>query len=89
MHCFEKLYESLYSNKLCFDFMLYSIGGSGQTCCYDDYKELLQTADTMYGGRPSRAFVYGKHPFNMGMMVIINTDTAITANHEVMPSTTF
>lgn len=46
-----------------------SIGGSGQTCCYDDYGELLQTADTMYGGRPSRAFVYGKHPFKMQMMV--------------------
>ncbi len=53
--------------------MLNSIGGSGQTCCYDDYNELLQTADTMYGGRPSRAFVYGKHPFKMRMMVIINT----------------
>lgn len=31
--------------------------------------ELLQTADTMYGARPSRAFVYGKHPFKMRMMV--------------------
>ncbi|CAG2178312.1 unnamed protein product, partial [Oppiella nova] len=46
-----------------------SIGGSGQTCCYDDYGELLQTADTMYGGRPSRAFVYGKHPFKQRVMV--------------------
>jgi hypothetical protein len=46
-----------------------SIGGSGQTCCYDDYNELLQTADTMYGGRPSRAFVYGKQPFKMRMMI--------------------
>lgn len=46
-----------------------SIGGSGQTCCYDDYGELVQSADTMYGGRPSRAFVYGKHPFKMQTMV--------------------
>lgn len=46
-----------------------SIGGSGQTCCYDDYGELIQTADTMYGGRPSRAFALGKHPFKMRMMV--------------------
>lgn len=46
-----------------------SVGGSGQTCCYDDQIELLQTADTMYGGRPSRAFIYGKHPFKMRMMV--------------------
>ncbi|XP_054161232.1 protein mesh-like [Oppia nitens] len=46
-----------------------SVGGSGQTCCYDDYGELVQTADTMFGGRPSRAFVYGKHPFKMAVMV--------------------
>ena len=46
----------------------FRIGGSGQTCCYDDYNELLQTADTMYGGRPSRAYIYGKHPFKMRMM---------------------
>lgn len=46
-----------------------SVGGSGQTCCYDDYNELLQTADTMYGGRPSRAYIYGKHPFKMRTMV--------------------
>ena len=46
-----------------------SIGGSGQTCCYDDYGELVQSADTMYGGRPSRAFIYGKHPFKMQTMV--------------------
>lgn len=48
-----------------------SIGGSGQTCCYDDTGELLQTADTMYGGRPSRAFAYGKHPFKSQMMIPI------------------
>ena len=54
------------------------IGGSGQTCCYDDNKELIQTADTMYGGRPSRSFIYGKHPFKMRMMVrIINLDKKI------------
>ncbi|KAI1296786.1 Protein mesh [Halotydeus destructor] len=46
-----------------------SVGGSGQKCCYDDWHELIQTADTMYGGRPSRAFVYGKHPFKMRMMI--------------------
>ncbi|RWS17902.1 mesh-like CUB and sushi domain-containing protein, partial [Dinothrombium tinctorium] len=46
-----------------------STGGSGQTCCYDENRELIQTADTMYGGRPSRAFIYGKHPFKMRMMV--------------------
>ncbi|CAG2178697.1 unnamed protein product, partial [Oppiella nova] len=46
-----------------------SISGSGQTCCYDDYGELLQTADTMYGGRPSRAYIYGKHPFTLPMMI--------------------
>ena len=47
----------------------FRIGGSGQTCCYDDYNELLQTADTMYGGRPSRAHIYGKHPFKTRMTV--------------------
>lgn len=46
-----------------------SIGGSGQKCCYDDWEELIQTADTMYGGRPSRAFIYGKHPYKMRMMI--------------------
>lgn len=46
-----------------------SVGGSGQTCCYDDWHELIQTADTMYGGRPSRAFIYGKHPYKMRMMI--------------------
>jgi hypothetical protein len=46
-----------------------SIGGSGQKCCYDDWDELIQTADTMYGGRPSRAFIYGKHPYKMRMMI--------------------
>lgn len=46
-----------------------SIGGSGQTCCYDDQGELIQTADTIYGGRPSRAFIYGKHPFKIRMMI--------------------
>lgn len=46
-----------------------SIGGSGQTCCYDDQGELIQTADTIFGGRPSRAFVYGKHPFKIRMMI--------------------
>lgn len=58
-----------------------SIGGSGQVCCYDDYGELLQTADTMYGGRPSRAFVYGKHPFKMRMMV----PTFSYWLHDIMP----
>ncbi|XP_074605108.1 sushi domain containing 2 mesh isoform X2 [Brevipalpus obovatus] len=58
-----------------------SVGGSGQTCCYDDYMELLQTADTMYGGRPSRAFGYGKHPFKMRMMIPVLS----TYLHDVMP----
>ncbi|RWS30329.1 mesh-like CUB and sushi domain-containing protein [Leptotrombidium deliense] len=46
-----------------------STGGSGQTCCYDEHGELIQTADTMYGGRPSRSFEYGKHPYKMRMMI--------------------
>lgn len=46
-----------------------SVGGSGQKCCYDDYDELIQTSDTMYGGRPARAFIYGKHPYKMRMMI--------------------
>ncbi|KAK4336770.1 hypothetical protein RND71_043857 [Anisodus tanguticus] len=58
-----------------------SIGGSGQTCCYDDQIELLQTADTMYGGRPSRAFIYGKHPFKMRMMIPSLSHWV----HDVMP----
>lgn len=58
-----------------------SIGGSGQTCCYDDYGELLQTADTMYGGRPSRSFVYGKHPFKMQMMIPLLSEYL----HDVVP----
>lgn len=45
------------------------IGGSGQQCCYDDYGELIRSADTMYSGRPSRTFIYGKHPFKMQMQV--------------------
>ncbi|CAG2176495.1 unnamed protein product [Oppiella nova] len=58
-----------------------SIGGSGQQCCYDDYGELIQSADTMYGGRPSRAFVYGKHPFKMRMM----TPTLSFWQFDIMP----
>ncbi|XP_053209715.1 protein mesh-like [Panonychus citri] len=58
-----------------------SIGGSGQSCCYDDYMELLQTADTMYGGRPSKAFMYGKHPFKMRMMIPVLSSYL----HDVMP----
>lgn len=58
-----------------------SIGGSGQTCCYDDQEELIQTADTMFGGRPSRAFRYGKHPFKTRMM----TPTLSTWVHDVVP----
>ncbi|RWS03900.1 AMOP: sushi: nidogen and VWD domain-containing protein-like protein, partial [Dinothrombium tinctorium] len=46
-----------------------SVGGSGQTCCYDDQLELMQTADTMFGGRPSRSFIHGKHPYKMKHMV--------------------
>lgn len=58
-----------------------SIGGSGQTCCYDDQGELIQTADTIYGGRPSRAFVYGKHPFKIRMMI----PSLSTWVHDVSP----
>lgn len=58
-----------------------SIGGSGQTCCYDDQGELVQTADTIYGGRPSRAFVYGKHPFKIRMMI----PSLSTWVHDVSP----
>lgn len=58
-----------------------SIGGSGQTCCYDDQGELIQTADTIYGGRPSRAFVYGKHPFKIRMMI----PSLSTWVHDVAP----
>ncbi|KAL3209669.1 hypothetical protein MRX96_038092 [Rhipicephalus microplus] len=46
-----------------------SVGGSGQTCCYDMEGELMLTADTMYGGRPSRIFSYGILPFNSRMKV--------------------
>lgn len=58
-----------------------SIGGSGQQCCYDDYGELLRTADTMYGGRPSRAFIYGKPPFKMIQM----TPTFSYWQNDIMP----
>lgn len=58
-----------------------SVGGSGQTCCYDDQGELIQTADTIYGGRPSRAFPYGKHPFKIRMMI----PTLSTWVHDVAP----
>jgi hypothetical protein len=58
-----------------------SIGGSGQTCCYDDQGELIQTADTIYGGRPARAFPYGKHPFKIRMMI----PTLSTWVHDVAP----
>lgn len=58
-----------------------SIGGSGQTCCYDDQGELIQTADTIYGGRPSRAFIYGKHPFKIRMMI----PSMSTWVHDVSP----
>uniref|UniRef100_A0A6G1S5F6 Extracellular domains-containing protein CG31004 n=1 Tax=Aceria tosichella TaxID=561515 RepID=A0A6G1S5F6_9ACAR len=58
-----------------------SIGGSGQTCCYDDQGELIQTADTIFGGRPSRAFPYGKHPFKIRMMI----PTLSTWVHDVAP----
>ncbi|KAH7644783.1 protein mesh [Dermatophagoides farinae] len=58
-----------------------SIGGSGQTCCYDETGELLQTADTMYGGRPSRAYVYGKHPFKSQMMIPVLSEYF----HDVVP----
>lgn len=58
-----------------------SIGGSGQTCCYDDQGELIQTADTIYGGRPSRAFIYGKHPFKIRMMI----PSLSTWVHDVSP----
>ena len=37
-----------------------SVGGSGQTCCYDMDGELILTADTMYGGKPHRYFSYGE-----------------------------
>ncbi|XP_029826722.2 protein mesh isoform X1 [Ixodes scapularis] len=46
-----------------------SVGGSGQTCCYDMEGELMLTADTMYGGRPSRIFSYGILPFNSRVKV--------------------
>ena len=58
-----------------------SVGGSGQTCCYDDQGELIQTADTIYGGRPSRAFPYGKHPYKIRMMI----PTLSTWAHDVAP----
>nr|XP_046915265.1 protein mesh-like isoform X1 [Dermatophagoides farinae] len=58
-----------------------SIGGSGQQCCYDDYGELIRSADTMYSGRPSRTFIYGKHPFKMQMQ----TPTLSYWQHDVMP----
>ncbi|KAF7495260.1 Protein mesh [Sarcoptes scabiei] len=58
-----------------------SVGGSGQTCCYDDREDLLQTADTMYGGRPSRAFVYGKHPYKSQMMIPVLSEYL----HDVVP----
>lgn len=58
-----------------------SIGGSGQTCCYDDQGELIQTADTIFGGRPSRAFLYGKHPFKIRMMI----PSLSTWVHDVSP----
>lgn len=58
-----------------------SVGGSGQTCCYDDQGELIQTADTIYGGRPARAFPYGKHPFKIRMMI----PTLSTWVHDVAP----
>lgn len=37
-----------------------SVGGSGQTCCYDPDGELIMTSDSMYGGKPHRYFSYGK-----------------------------
>ncbi|XP_076359572.1 sushi domain containing 2 mesh [Tachypleus tridentatus] len=58
-----------------------SIGGSGQMCCYDDQNELIQTADTMYGGRPSRSFVYGKHPYKWRMYIPVLSNWL----HDVMP----
>ncbi|OQR73326.1 extracellular domains-containing protein [Tropilaelaps mercedesae] len=41
-----------------------SVGGSGQTCCYDPEGELILTADSMYGGKPQRYFSYGVLPYN-------------------------
>ncbi|XP_023221105.1 protein mesh-like [Centruroides sculpturatus] len=58
-----------------------SVGGSGQLCCYDTYGELLRTADTMYAGRPSRSFKYGKHPYKWRMML----PTLSHWLHDVMP----
>lgn len=58
-----------------------SIGGSGQLCCYDIEGELLRTADTMYAGRPSRSFKYGKHPYKWRMML----PTLSHWLHDVMP----
>ncbi|XP_035228405.1 protein mesh-like [Stegodyphus dumicola] len=46
-----------------------AVGGAGQLCCYDDHGELIRTGDTMYGGRPARAFQFGKHPFKQRMMI--------------------
>lgn len=46
-----------------------AVGGAGQLCCYDDRGELIRTGDTMYGGRPARAFQFGKHPFKQRMMI--------------------
>lgn len=45
----------------CFKTARPSASGAVQTCCYDDYGELVQTADTMYGGRPSRTPTQRKH----------------------------
>ncbi|KAJ6218930.1 hypothetical protein RDWZM_004742 [Blomia tropicalis] len=58
-----------------------SIGGSGQQCCYDDYGELIRSSDTMYGGRPSRSFIYGQHPFKMSWM----TPTLSYWQQDIMP----
>ncbi|XP_064481211.1 protein mesh-like isoform X2 [Ornithodoros turicata] len=46
-----------------------SVGGSGQSCCYDMEGELMLTADTMYGGRPSRVFSFGILPYNQRVKV--------------------
>ncbi|XP_022648361.1 protein mesh-like isoform X1 [Varroa destructor] len=58
-----------------------SIGGSGQTCCYDPEGELILTADSMYGGKPHRYFSYGILPYNQRSKVA----TLATWQADMMP----
>ncbi|GFR10451.1 protein mesh [Trichonephila clavata] len=46
-----------------------AIGGGGQSCCYDFHGDLIKNEDSVYSGRPSRAFEFGKHPFKKRMTV--------------------